>query len=134
MTGKQCDRPIASTGYLSATRAGSTLLLALMPKFGCPLCWPVLAVSLGAVGLPIRALNALFIGIAALSFVVACIQWLRTPAQRVQWTLLATLSMGVLIYRFIGLERPAFLIFGALGILCMAILQKERAALRQRRM
>ncbi len=49
-----------------------TLLLAVMPRFGCPFCWPVLAAALSLCGLPLAALNTVCIALAAVSLVAAC--------------------------------------------------------------
>jgi len=46
---------------------GLPLLLACVPKLGCPLCWPALAALCSLCGLPFATLNPLLIGVTLLA-------------------------------------------------------------------
>lgn len=97
------------------TASGSgTLLLTLMPKFGCPLCWPVLTALLGFFGLHIEALNGLFIGVAVVSLAIVCISCLRNPQNRIQSMLLGICLVILLGYRLALLPAGATYLSGAI--------------------
>jgi hypothetical protein len=49
------------------------VLLACMPKLGCPLCWPALAALCSFCGLPFAILNPLLIGITLLAIALLLI-------------------------------------------------------------
>jgi hypothetical protein len=53
-------------------QTAGTVLLAVMPRFGCPFCWPILAGALSLFGIHLQALNAICITFAAIAFVTAC--------------------------------------------------------------
>jgi hypothetical protein len=74
-------------------------MLALMPKFGCPLCWPVLAATLGLFGLHIESLDKIVIGITALMLTLSLILLLRAKNERTPYLLLGISSAFVLAYR-----------------------------------
>jgi hypothetical protein len=90
-----------------------TLMLALLPKFGCPLCWPVLAATLGLFGLPIKSLNNIVIAITALMLTLALILLLRTK-DRAPYILLGISSAFALAYRLALLPAVAAYILMAL--------------------
>lgn len=104
----------SSCSNISAPRAGSravpgigTLMLALMPKFGCPLCWPVLSATLGLFGLRIESLDNIVIVVSALMLTLALILLLRAKNERSPYLLASISSALVLAYRLALLPAAA---------------------------
>lgn len=90
-------------------------LLLLVPKFGCPLCWPLLAGVLGTFGLSIGALNGLLIATAAAALAVLALRGLMVPRKRLELSWLCLSCAPVFAYRLRGTGA-------AFGLLSVAIL------------
>jgi hypothetical protein len=89
--------PIAVPRATSRLARALPLLVACMPKLGCPLCWPALAALCSLFGLPFAALNPALIGIAvaaiAILLISACVrQTFRWPSGLLLAGLVATLG------------------------------------------
>jgi len=89
--------PIAVPRATSKLARALPLLVACMPKLGCPLCWPVLAALCSLLGLPYAALNPVLIGAAVAAIAVllisACVrQRFRWPSGLLLAGLVATLG------------------------------------------
>ena len=113
-----CESAGADKGVSPALkRAGVSApwLLLLVPKFGCPLCWPLLAGLLGTFGLSIGALNGLSIAATAGALVVLALRWLMVPRKRLEMTWLWVSCAAVLAYRLRGTGA-------AIGLLSVALL------------
>jgi hypothetical protein len=113
------------------TVSSCPLLLALMPKIGCPLCWPVLGASLGAAGLPLSLINPACLWLSTLLFVVACACWLFLPAHRTAWSLLAGSSIATVVCRVAAPGRGAFVLAASAGIFvfgCLLLLRFLKAS------
>ncbi len=93
---------------------GAPLLLLMMPKFGCPLCWPLLAGVLGATGLSVGLLNGLSIGVGSIALLVLAIRCVLVPRKRLDSAVLGVSFAAALAYRLEGLG-------GALGLMAVAM-------------
>ena len=83
--------------------AGGTLVFALMPKFGCPLCAPVLAAALGVVGVPFEAASWILTMCAAACVAMAAYLVARDwPRSAAAWFALVA-ALILLIYRLFPL-------------------------------
>lgn len=97
-TAPALDRmPTAMPRTASKLARALPLLLACMPKLGCPLCWPALAALCSLFGLPFAALNPALIGVAVVAIAVllisACVrQTFRWPSGLLLAGLVATLG------------------------------------------
>jgi hypothetical protein len=98
------------------TVSSCPLLLALMPKIGCPLCWPVLGALLGAAGLPLSLIDPACLWLSTLLFVAACVCWLFLPAHRTTWSLLAGSSLATVVYRVAAPGQGALVFAASAGI------------------
>jgi len=102
---------------------GATIAAALMPKFGCPLCWPLYAAVFGAIGLPLESVNrGLTLMTAALNLSVL-IMFLRSREERAPALLAVVSAATVLAFRLFDLPR-ATCIAGSAGLV-IAILWRE---------
>jgi hypothetical protein len=91
--------PSTASGAARTLPSIGTLVFALMPKFGCPLCWPILAATLGLFGVRVQGLNSIFIAVAAATVTIALILLRRAQHDRTPFILLAISSTLVLAYR-----------------------------------
>jgi len=115
---------------LKGVSISSPWLLLLVPKFGCPLCWPLLAGLLGTLGLGIEALNQLSIVVAMVALAVTALRWRMLPGKRLETTWLCASCAVVLTYRLQG--TAAAVEFLSLVLLMAAILFFFRARNRTR--
>jgi len=79
-----------------------TLLLAFLPKFGCPLCWPALAATLGLFGLHVESLTPILLALTASTLFLAIALWLRATRakkDRLPYLLLGISSVAALAVR-----------------------------------
>ncbi len=109
--GRESARP-------SPLRAG-TLALACIPKFGCPLCWPVLTGVCSLLGLPFSLLNPIITACTALALVAVVVSVLteRSPTPR------SGLAIASLLAIFVGRvwALPPWVGYaGAAGMLAIA--------------
>jgi hypothetical protein len=104
-----CARP-HGIGTTSATIAA-----AFMPKFGCPLCWPLYAAAFGAMGVPLETVNRLLtLMTAALTLSVVLI-FLRSRHERAAALLAVASTVAVLAFRLFDLPW-ATCIVGSAGL------------------
>lgn len=121
---------LARRAQLGAAHQASTILLALMPRLGCPLCWPVLAALLGAFGLHVTALNGVLSIIAAAALLFSCIGVVRGSANRLQFAGLAIASALMLGFRVALL--PPLAGYAAAGIVLCSFSVRNGSSFFQR--
>jgi hypothetical protein len=118
------------------TVSSCPLLLVLMPKIGCPLCWPMLGALLGAAGLPLSLINPACLWISTLLFAVACACWLFFPAHRTTWSLLAGSSIATVVYRVTAPGQDAIVLAAGTGsfvVGCLLLLRLLKASANLKR-
>ena len=99
-----------------AAKGGITLCMALVPKIGCPLCWPVLAAVCSLVGVSIQVCNFLLTVITLLALATCSISLVREPSERGP-TVLAIASLLLVLFYRVSNAPPALCYLGSFGLL-----------------
>ena len=110
---------------------GATIAAALLPKFGCPLCWPFYAALFGAVGIPLQSVNRLLTLMTAALTLAIVIALVRTREDRSPCVLAVASAAMVLAFRLFDLPR-ATCYAGSAGLVIALAWQAVNRALRQR--
>lgn len=84
---------------------GATLAIALLPKFGCPLCAPLLAAILGMLGLSLHAVGWLLTALSAGFVGVAVFLLVRDRRHCAPPILAFVAAIVMLTYRLIDLPE-----------------------------
>lgn len=104
-----CDCP----PYRSRIATGATVAAALIPKFGCPLCAPLLAAGLGLLGLSLNDIGWLLTALAAGCVGIAALMLMRDRPNRAP-ALFALLSASFMFaYRLFDMPQGARYLAGA---------------------
>jgi hypothetical protein len=112
----RCDRCSVRIFGQEATKGTMTLCMALVPKIGCPLCWPVLAALCNIVGVRAQVFDFLLTVITLLALATCSILLAREPGERGPTVLAITSLVAVLFYRIFDVP-PAFCYVGSFGLL-----------------
>jgi predicted branched-subunit amino acid permease len=110
---------------------GATLAAALLPKFGCPLCWPFYAALFSAVGVPLQSANRLLTLMTAALTIAIVIALVRNRDERSPAVLAVASALMVLAFRLFDLPR-ATCYAGSAGLVIALAWQAVSRALRQR--
>ena len=112
----RCDPCSVRVFGPEAAKGGMTLYIALVPKIGCPLCWPVLAAICNIVGVRVQIFNFLLTVITFLALAACSILLVREPSRRGP-AVLAIVSLVVVLFYRISDVPPALCYVGSLGLL-----------------
>lgn len=96
------------------------VLLACVPKLGCPLCWPALAALCSLCGLPFAVLNPLLLGLTLLAIALLLI----TAAFRHTFSWPSGLLLAGLLTNLgsRSLEAPVWVAYVATGLVFTALI------------
>lgn len=111
---------------LQKARVGIPWVLLLLPKAGCPLCWPLLAGLLGAFGVSLHALNTASIALIAAALVVFALRGILVRRKRREMAWLSLSSAAVLAYRLQGASTAIALLACALLFTAIVLWSRPR--------
>jgi hypothetical protein len=101
---------------------GATLAAALVPKFGCPLCAPLLAAALATMGLSLQAVSVVLTALAIL-FVCIALYLLVTDRPN-KFPAIFVLAFAVIILAYRLFELPPILRYlGSFGFAASLIVR-----------
>jgi len=109
-----------ATGKTSAAHSSGVLFLALLPKIGCPLCWPAMAAMMGFFGMRVESLNGLFLVVAVVVLVAAFVGYVRRKIRRTHFVLIAVSSATVIGYR-LGLVPATMAYVAGAGVMAYVL-------------
>jgi hypothetical protein len=130
-----CCEPVAMQRGMRPALKGAGVsapwLLLLVPKFGCPLCWPLLAGALGTFGLGHGAWNNLSIVAATVALAVVVLRWVMVPRKRLEMTWLGVSLSAALAYGLLGTPAAIALLSVVLLIAVTIPVFRSRRRTRQ---
>ena len=130
-----CCEPVAMQRGVRPALKGAGVsapwLLLLVPKFGCPLCWPLLAGALETFGLGLGALNHLSIAAATVALAVVVQRWVMVPRRRLEMTWLGVSFSAALAYGLRGAPAAIALLSLVLLIAVTFLVFRSRRRTRQ---
>jgi hypothetical protein len=112
-----------ATGKTSTAHGSGVLLLALLPKIGCPLCWPVLAVVMGSFGVRVESLNEVLLAVAVAVLIAATVGYVRRKIRRTHFFLIAISLAMVILYR-LGLVSAVMAYVAGAGVMAYVLLPR----------
>ena len=104
----------------SAAHTSGVLLMALLPKIGCPFCWPVMAAVMGFFGMRVESLNGVFLGFAVVVLLAAFVGYVRSKIRRTYFILIAVSSVIVIAHR-LGLVPAAMAYVAGAGVMAYVL-------------
>ena len=124
-TACKCARPdgIGTTG--------AAIAAALVPKFGCPLCWPLYAAAFGALGISLESVNRHLTLMTAALAVSVLLMFLRSRQERAPALLAVASAAAVLAFRLFDLPW-ATCIAGSAGFVIALVWRAIGRMARQR--
>lgn len=109
----------------------AAVAVALMPKFGCPICWPLYAAVFGAIGLPLASVNRLLTLMTGLLTISVFLMFVRNPEERAPALLAVASGVMVLASRLFNLPN-ALCIAGSIGLFIALLWRVIGRVARQR--
>jgi ABC-type thiamin/hydroxymethylpyrimidine transport system permease subunit len=110
---------------------GATLAVALIPKFGCPLCAPLLATMLGMLGLSLHAIGWLLTALAGGFVCIAVFLLMRDRPNCIPAALALAAAVVVLSYRLFNLPE-SMRYFGSTAF-ALALIWRAWSRMRRQR-
>lgn len=107
------------------------LLVALLPKLACPLCWPVYAALLAALGLGFLAEPQYLLPVTAVTFTLLLAALAIGAGSRrraLALTSLGALGTGAVLYGKFAIGSDALVYGGAVGLFAACVLKVLRTS------